>query len=558
MDNELVHGDEGLTRRQILGRAIQVGATLGVASAISACGASSSVQNATGKAAAGALTELPGGTPVRGGTFTLGVTTAGQAENVFPGLAATPPDIARDYLLYNLLWYPGRDVTSNLEPGLAVSADHNADATVWTFHLRDAVEWHDGRTFTADDLVYNFKTLWSDPNANYSAAILEPLIDFRNVRKRGPLAVEIPLKIPVAQLPGIFAFLNFGIVQEGATKESAASHPIGTGPFKFQSFTPGSQSVFVANKNYWESGKPYVDEVQIISSFTDTDALYNALLSGKINLSSTLALLNARELAQSNQAQILVPSQESQGYGFGMRVDDGPFADIRVRQAFKLLTDRPAIVNAAFAGFGGPGNDLIGAGTEYFLGSATPTYDPEKARALFKAAGVLGDTFTLPVAEVFPGFVESASVLAGQASAAGVTLAIQRVDPATYFVPPPGGTAYVRPSTLNTWPASGCIAQVYLGELLPTSPWSDTHWGRQVPGGAAATKLIYQAIGETDPGKAGDLWREVQQQQIAEGGYVVYSNQAPVDAAAPNVRGLKAGAGLNFNNFRLQDGWIQA
>ncbi len=543
-------GVDGLTRRTFVSRSVAAGATVaGAATILSACGGSSS---SSGVTPSGVLGELAGGTPKRGGTFTVGVISGGQEENLFPGTSVGTPDFVRDYTLYNLLFYLGKKV-SPLEPGLALSAEPNKGATVWTFKLRSGVTWHDGKQFGADDVVYNFKALWSNPEANFSAGFLSGMVDFKNVRKRDNLTVEVPLNYAVAEFPTIFAYFDFPVVQNGATAKSTAQHPVGTGPFKYVSFTPGSQSVFEANKNYWEQGKPYVDRLVVDSSFTDNNAIFNALLAGKINLFPTLPLLTARQQVSAKQVQILASPFAAESYMFAMRVDKGPFADVRVRQGFKLLVDRPAMINGAWAGFGTVGNDLLAPGTEYYAEDLKATHDPEKAKALFKAAGVLGQTFTLPTSNFLPGMVESSTILAEQAPAAGVKVNVNTTSAATYFTP--AGGFLTRPFGYEVDQPVGSLLSAYLSEYTLGSPYPDTHWGKQ-PQGAAAEKLISEAIAATEPAKAKELWHECQKAQFEEGGYLVWGNLPYVDAAANNVRGLTAGAGFSYNNWRLQDGWL--
>jgi peptide/nickel transport system substrate-binding protein len=539
----------GLTRRDLIAGAAGVGLSLSGASLLAACGSSS---GKTASTPSGALAELPGGSPRRGGTLTVGVISGGQEENLFPGTAGLTPDFVRDYTLYNLLFYLGKEITP-LVPGLALSAEPNKDATVWTFKLRDGVHWHDGKPFGADDVVYNFKALWSSEASNFAAGFLAGLVDFKNVRKRDRLTVEVPLLVPVAEFPTIFAYFTFPVVQNGATPKSTARDPVGTGPFKYVSFTPGSQSVFEANKEYWESGKPYVDRLVVDSSFTDTNALFNALLSGKINLYPTLPLVTAREQLTSKQVQILASPLAAESYMFLMRVDKGPFADNRVREAFKLLVDRQAMINGAWAGFGTVAPDLLAPGTAHYASDLKRTQDVEKAKSLFKAAGVLGHTFTLPTCNFLPGMVESSTILAQQAAAAGVKVVVNNTSAATYFTPA-GGFA-TRPFGLEVDQPVGSLTTAYLSEYTLTAPFQDTHWGHQ-PGGAAAEKLIAEAIGAVDPAKAQELWHECQLQQFNEGGYLVWGNLPYVDAAATNVRGLSAGSGFSYDNWRLQDGWL--
>jgi peptide/nickel transport system substrate-binding protein len=542
-----------MTRRRLLAGAAQVGVTLTGAGLLAACGGSSTgTTSTTSSTPSGALSALPVGTPKRGGTFTVGVISGGQSENIFPGTPVGTPDYVRDYNLYNLLFYPGVKI-SPLVPGLALSAEPNANATVWTFKLRDGVTWHDGKPFTAEDVVWNFRALWSNPAANFASGFLAGLVDFKAVRKRDRLTVEVPLAMPVAEFPTIFAYYDFGVVQNGATPKSIAKHPIGTGPFRYVSFTPGSQSVFERNPNYWESGKPYVDRLVVDSSFTDNNAIFNALLSGSINLFPTPPLVTARQQLTAKQVQILASPFAAESYMFAMRVDSGQFADNRVREAFKTLVDRQALIEGAWAGFGSPAYDLLSPGTEYYAADLKRTRDVEKARHLFKAAGVLGNTFQLPTTNFLPGMVESSTILAEQAAAAGVKVVVSTKSAATYFTPAGGFT--IRDFGYEVDQPVCSLTSAYLSEYTLACPYPDTHWGKQ-PGGAAAEKLISQAMAATDKSQAAALWRECQLQQFNEGGYLVWGNLPYVDAAANNVRGLTAGAGFSYNNWRLQDGWL--
>lgn len=541
------------SRRNFMVGGAAIGAAVGLGGLLSGCGSGGS--GSPSAVPSGMVSALPGGTPVKGGTFTVGCITAGSEENLFPGTAIPNPDCIRDYALYNLLFYPNAgNSLYPLVPGLALSAEPNSDATVWTFKLRDGVVWHDGKPFTANDVVYNIATLWSDANKNYSSSFLVGLVDFKGVKALDKLTVQIPLLTPSAQFPSIFAWFNFGILQEGATQASTAANPIGTGPFKFQSFTPGSKSVFVRNPNYWEEGKPYVDTLVVDSSFNDNNALLNAMLSGQINLLCSPALAQVQEQVTSGQVQILRSASASNTYAFGMRVDTGPFADNRVRQAFKLLTDRQALVNGALGGLGQVGNDLQGPNTEFFATDLKSTFDVEKAKSLFQQAGVLGETYVLPTAATLPGMIESSTIWAQQAKAAGVNIKLKVLQPGDYWTT--AGGAYVRPFSLQVAQALPSLTGQYRSLIQQNAPYWDTHWGAQQPGGKAATDLILAAEAAVDTAKANDLWRQVQQQQFDEGGYVVWGWLPYIDFAAKNVRGLSASSAFNFNNFRFQDGWL--
>jgi peptide/nickel transport system substrate-binding protein len=555
LDRKADHSHVGsLTRRSLITRGATAGAALTLGGGLlAACGGGQS-----GAAKQGAnltqhgLSALPGGTPKRGGTFTVAALSDGGAETLFPGAAVIICDWARQYALFEPLFKPGRNLTP-LVPCLAVSAEPNATATKWTFHLRPGVTWHDGKPLTADDLVWNFRSVWSDPT-NFANGYLAGITDFKSARKVGPLAVEVSLLLPVAEFPTFFAQYMFLLVQDGATKKTTGRNPIGTGPFRFVSFNPGSRSVFRRNPDYWQEGKPYVDKLIVNSSFTDDVTAFNAVLSGDANLYPSVPLTTARQQLSSKQVQVLESPPSSQSAGFCMRVDQGPFVDNRVRTAFKLLVDRQAIIDGALSGFGSPGEDIAGYLCRYYASDLKRTQDVERAKSLFKAAGVSGKTFSLQTSAANPGQVEAATLLAQQASAAGVTVKVQTLSASTYFTPTGGFTTRSFGQEVNQPIAS--LAVVYRAELIKGCPYPDTHWG-DGPQGATRTAAINAAIGEAEPAKAKELWHSVQEAQFNDGGYIWWTNFPFVDVAANNVRGLSSGAGFNFNNWSYADGWIE-
>src|SRR5579871_6998082 len=396
-----------LTRRSVMARGAQA--------ALAFAGAS--LLGSEGVALAASSTK-----PVRGGTFTVGMLTAGPAETVNPAAAVNLSDLLRIGQLYDLLFTIAPD-NKTLVPQLALSAEPNKNATVWTIQLRKGVRWHDGSPFSADDVIWTLKA-WADPTSHANGAVLG-LVDFNSIRKRGPLTVEVPLLRPTGQFPSTLTLNQQVMLKAGTTKAQLNTRPVGTGPFAFQSFTPGQQSVFVANRHYWQPGLPYVDKLVVNSSFAAETARLDALLSGAINISPFLPPLVAKQIAASSGATLL-RSPSTVQYWFLMRVDRGPFADVRVRQAMKLIADRPALVAGALAGYGTVANDLIGVDTQYYASDLPQRHqDIEQAKSLLKAAGKEGFAFTLPTCDALPGFNPSATLFAQQAAAAGVKVNVQ-------------------------------------------------------------------------------------------------------------------------------------
>ena len=195
MSSQKTFGAAALTRRELLVASGRGAVMLGATGLLASCGGGTS----TGATSAGLLpVSAGGGTPVKGGTFTVGVLGAGASEQLYPGSVGGPADYVRIQQLYDNLFNISSDSSLGILPALALSAEPNHDATVWTFKLRDGVHWHNGKPFTADDVVYTFTVAWQSP-LSFASPALTPFVDFKQVRKVDQLTVEVPLLRPCAR-----------------------------------------------------------------------------------------------------------------------------------------------------------------------------------------------------------------------------------------------------------------------------------------------------------------------------------------------------------------------
>src|SRR5262249_41220640 len=152
---------------------------------------------------------------------------------------------------------------------------------------------HNGKTFDAEDVIYSIQQMAKPTSAALPFVSGIRLHELKAVNKT---TVRIPLLFPDADLAANFTYYNTWIVPKGQT---SYKHPIGTGPFAAESFTPGQQSVFKRNANYWVTGKPYLDAVKI-TSITDPTARLNALLSGQIDAMAQLPTQQAKAHAATH------------------------------------------------------------------------------------------------------------------------------------------------------------------------------------------------------------------------------------------------------------------
>jgi peptide/nickel transport system substrate-binding protein len=534
-----------LNRRDLLKYGLQGAAVLAAGNVLAACGSASSGSGAaTGAGPAVSTGPSSTGSPIRGGTLRIGVLSTGSSETIDIRKAVNTPDFVRVFNLYDPLF---QQVPGGVAPALATSGEPNKDATVWTLKLRDGVTFHNGKPFSADDVVYTINT-WGTKQSNYQAQAAA-LIDLKGVRKLDRLTVHVPLLRPFADFPAFTAWFTALVVPDGATD---FNKPVGTGPFKYGSFIPGTSSTFAANPNYWR-GVPYVDQLVVNSSYTDDGARVNALLSGQIDI--TPGIPPALAKANAGSGQLVLGNSPGPAYiPVVMRVDAPPFNDPRVVQAFKLAVDRQAIINDAFAGYATLGNDSPGATLNYWAPDIKPTYDPQKAKSLLKAAGHENLSLPLYTAEALPGMNETAAIVSAQLKAIGVNAPVTQLPVATYFTSAsPGYLTPQRHLSMTYWnvvqPGLGAY---YDSAMTPAGQFNETGWGH----GPGQETLINAALGETDPATAQQNWLAAQQQQVQQGGNLLPAFFNYLDGYSPHVRGVVTNQAGNNANYVYYKGWL--
>jgi peptide/nickel transport system substrate-binding protein len=508
---------------------------VGFSTLLAACGGTA------GSSSNASSTTTAAGSVRKGGTLRLGYVGGGTAETLNPNLGVTPIDQSRIQQLYDPLTLLNPDLTTS--PGLALGWTPNKDATEWEVKLRPGVTFHNGKTLTSQDVIYSIRVM-SKPTS--AALPFVSGIRLNELKAVNSTTLRIPLHFPDASLQSNFVYYNTWIVQDG---EKNFTHPVGTGPFKFESFTPGQQSVFSKNANYWMSGQPYVDVIKIVSISDDTARL-NALLSGQIDAMAQLPYAQAKAHQATGDIVVLV-AQAPQALVFYVDVTKPPFNDNRVRTAIKLIANRPELVSNAISGFGTVGNDIIGKGLPFYDSSLPQrVQDVAQAKSLLKAAGQPNLRVVLKTSQIIPGFVESATLYAQQAASAGITVQLQQIPPDSYFNP---SLQYLKLLFgQSQWPVFS-LKFFYLQALAASAPYNETHWHNP-----SWNTLLFKAIGELDQSKAQSYWSQVQQIQYQEGGYMCWTNADYVDGVSKKVQGLKPNPGGILGNHNFRTVWLSA
>jgi peptide/nickel transport system substrate-binding protein len=478
----------------------------------------------------------------KGGTLRVGLTGGSSSDTLNPffgGLSAI--GTARAQQLFQPLVQLGQNAQS--EYVLAESITPDGSTSKWTIKLRKGVTWHDGKPFVADDVIYTLRTILDPQKPLGGATVLSP-VDLNGITKVDDLTVSVPMTQPFGSFVDQMAsFWYFLYIAPNGWKDG---DPInGTGPFKYKSFTPGQQSVFVKNTNYWKSGLPYLDSVSIID-FQDASSVVNALTSHSIDATGQLTGSQIKIL-KSTQGIVTVPSKTGAIEPFTMRVDTAPFNNVDVRQAMRYLVDRQQMIDTAYDGYAWAASDVTSPYDVNFDKSLVRHKDVAYAKKLLKKAGYDGDLkVTLDTSlAVNSSAVNLATLFKQQAAAAGVTVTVNQVSPDNFF----GPNYYTKvPFTQIYYNYSPYLAQV-AQTFLPTSPFPETHFNNPT-----YTNLYNEANATTDKSKLHDLVFEMQKIDFDQGGYIIPCFVDSLDAYSSKITGYQSGkVGEPMGNFNFED-----
>ncbi len=524
-----------LTRRDFLAGSLGAGGLLAAGSLLPAHGSGRRSTAGRVRPAAASLSESK---PKRGGTLIAGLSGGTSSDTVDPLNPLNETDYARVYQLYDSLVAFNRDAHPVL--ALAEEITPNSDATVWTVRLRSGVEFHNGKPLTADDVIYTFQQILN-PKAPAAGASAISFVDAKGLKKVDTLTLKVPCTQPFATFSETMPLYYYSIIPTDFDPKK----PVGTGPFKFESFTPGVASKFTRNDNYWMTGLPYLDAV-VIDDYSDETSQVNALLAGDVDV---VNLLSAPSIAsvRSGGAEIVI----SDGGGwtpFTMRVDKAPFSDVRVRQAFRLIVNRKEMMDVVFLGNGTLGNDVFGIfDPEYDHALPQRHQDLDQAKHLLKKAGHEGLSIQIVTGNIAQGIVSEAEVFAEQARGAGVTVSLKQVTSTDFFGPDYLKWVFAQ----DFWGYYGYLPQVGFA-TLPASPYNETHWDDP-----HYIHLYDEALATVDSAKRTEIAHEMQTIDYDSGGYIIPFFPPLIDGHTTKVQGVHpARVGRPLFNYDFKNFWF--
>jgi peptide/nickel transport system substrate-binding protein len=522
----------GLTRRRLISAAVLVG--------LAACDSSR-----RGRADTSVRSSSSVPAPSRGGTLRVGI--VGGTNDIVDGQRIiAKPDIARLVAGWEPLATYDDAFQVTVDGGLAEEVEAKS-ASLYVIRVRPGVEFHNGKTLGADDVVYSFNRA-IDPQLGINPALAK-LLAPSGISKLDDRTVQIQLERGATTFLDTLALYVFGMVPEGYRADDPEQ--VGTGPFKLASFTPGSESRHVRHENYWQTGKPYLDGVEIID-FSDSTALINALLAGQIDCLCDLPFAQVPTIEADGGLRVL----ESRGgtwLPLTMAVDQPPFDDVRVRQAFRLIVDRQEMVDRVLAGHGRVANDMYAPLDPCYADDLPQrVQDLDQARALLRAAGHESLQIDLYAPNDVAGLADMAAVFADHAAKAGVQVDVHVLPSGDYW----GADYCKRTFATAFWGTRPYLAQVPLSSLHDAT-FPETHWP---PADSTFADRYLQALSTTDGDERCRIVHDMQQEEYDSGGNIIAFFSDLVDAHSAAVHGLVARPNVvNLDQYGrgFKDIWLE-
>lgn len=359
--------------------------------------------------------------PVTGGKLTVAL----PAEP--PGLDPTTNTAAViDRVLYNNVYQGLVRINRNGEvvPSLAKDWEILEDGNLYRFHLREDVSFHDGKRFTAEDVLFTLNRARGDevtvPNPEYFAPIEE-------LSAPDQLTVEVELSQPNSSFLFNLARGDSIILPKGANDPSTS--PVGTGPFEFVSWKRGDSVTLTRFDDYYEEDLPYLDKV-VFEFIEDPGTRITALKSGRID---SIAYLSSPENALSIQEDSSLEVLEgvtTWEVVMAMNNSREPFSDPLVRKAVNYAIDRKEVVEGASFGFGEPIGSLMSPTNPNYIDLAwLYPHKPNKARNLLERAGFPdGFEATLKLPSTYEYSLRSGKIVANQLKQVGIDLEIEKIS----------------------------------------------------------------------------------------------------------------------------------
>lgn len=479
--------------------------------------------------------------PKKGGTFRVGMAGGNTNDNYDPGTWDNAYSQTFATARHGYLVEIGAD--GSLVPEVAESWEATPDAKVWTFKLRPGVEYHEGGTVTADDVVASINFHRGEKTTSAAQPIVSQIED---IKANGD-EVVFTLEAGNADFPYVVSDYHLAIMPAKDGKIDPKS-PNGCGPYKVVNYDPGVIAELTRNPNYWKTDRAHFDEIKLLT-ILDAAARQSALMTGNVDAIDQVDLKTVSLFQRAPNVKILSVTG-TQHYTFAMDTRAAPFSDNNVRNALKYAVDRQEMVDKILFGYGAVGNDTpISPSYRYYADDIEQTtYDPDKAKYYLKQAGLDSLDVSLSASDAaFGGAVDAAVLFSNSAAKAGINIKPVREPNDGYW----SDVWMKKPFCAVYWGGRPTEDLAFTVAYAAGAPWNDTFWDNE-----RFNKLLVEARSELDETKRAEMYREMQQILRTDGGVIVPMFASYVMAHNDKVQHPeKVAANWTLDGFRACERW---
>jgi peptide/nickel transport system substrate-binding protein len=280
------------------------------------------------------------------------------------------------------------DEAEELQPALATAWEVSEDGLEYSLTLRDDVTFHDGTPFNAEAVQFNIQRHLDQPDSA-SYAVYEP-IDEIEITGDHSLVIKLTSVHPNFAYEGLAQWGALQLSPTAFAEGSAAfdAQPVGTGPFVFESYEPGSEIRYVRNENYW-GGPPPLERV-VVRVIPEPSVQLVELESGNVDICEILP----QDVVAMEERGLTIEQNIAPGAHFvSLNVSQAPTNELAVRQAIARAIDRETMIETLLFGYAETSRGGVNSASAFYSDEVPMIeYNPEEAGRLLDEAGwVLGD-----------------------------------------------------------------------------------------------------------------------------------------------------------------------
>ncbi|WP_411503855.1 glutathione ABC transporter substrate-binding protein [Brevibacillus centrosporus] len=424
-----------------------------------------------------------------------------------------------------------RDESMEFKPMLATEWKQVDDVT-WEFRLRQDVKFHDGTPFNAEAVKTTIARVLDEKVGSPRATQFKMI---KEVKAIDDYTVQFKLEYPYSPLLSILANHEGSILSPKAIEQygkDLSKHPVGTGPFVFESWTPGQEIVLAKNENYWGE-KVKVDKAvfKVVPEDTTRIAMVE---TGEAHIAEPLPVTEIDRVKTSPQLDLY----RSEGLGtefVGFNTKKKPFDDVRVRQAINYAIETDAIIQGVYNRVGTRANSAMSPKVLGYSDSVQGyTFDPNKAKALLKEAGYPNGFKTTIWTGDRKERINAAEVIQSQLKGIGIEVEVKVLEYGAYLDAEDNGETDMFISGWGNATGDGDYNQYNLFHSSSLGKGGNTTFyvNKEVD------QLIEVGRREQDPQKRRDIYARALQIESSEAPMVPIRNLENVAAVGKNIKGF--------------------